>query len=151
MGSATDHHPTTRTPSVGPFDLHTCLVRTCEGVLGAVCEREGEIFTFNMYERSRTPPTDSLGHFQRIRFFMTKPRKPSRSGRLWGLPPGEQVFAHELRGSQPWEMQTKSRCALKGIIPRLPPKEWSTSTSGSMTHMLCAHCMQKHLWCTCHA
>ena len=25
MGSATDHHPTTRTPIGGPFDLHTCL------------------------------------------------------------------------------------------------------------------------------
>ena len=32
MGSATDHHPTTRTPSGGPIDLHTCQVRTCVGV-----------------------------------------------------------------------------------------------------------------------
>ena len=40
-----------------------------------------------------------------------------------------------------------SRVSFRGF----PPKEWSTSTSGSMTHMLFAHCMQKHLWCTCHA
>ena len=32
MGGATDHRLTTRAPSGEPFDLHICLVRTCEGV-----------------------------------------------------------------------------------------------------------------------
>ena len=35
----------------------------------------------------------------KTRFFMTEPEKPSRSGRLWGFPPPEQVVAHELRGN----------------------------------------------------
>ena len=33
MGGATDHRLATQVPSGEPFDLHTWLVRTCEGVL----------------------------------------------------------------------------------------------------------------------
>ena len=54
---------------------------------------------------------------------MTKPRKPSRSGRLWGLPPGEQVFAHELRGSQPSKCLTNPGAPSQVSFHGFPPKK----------------------------
>ena len=70
-------------------------------------------------------PTPSE-YFQRIRFFMTKPRKPSRSGRLWGLSPGVQVFAHELRGSQPW------KCIMNSGAPSRVSFHGSPPTKGAL-------------------
>ena len=45
------------------------------------------------------------------RFFMTEPEKPSRSGRLWGLPPGEQVREQSFRENEPIILETNSGAA----------------------------------------